>query len=148
MEVKNPDGGGHIERDIEPELKEAQRQIIMNESRLDLMRDLLASGLCTRDIYSFACAQADICTTTSDIDGTTVVSAMRSKIRDLKQTLKNNHRQRRRLEEELHKSLGGHSWPTRKKIRNIRRSLDSEKNQIRKKYADKIKHYRKKNGKI
>ena len=84
MDIVSPVGVRHIAREIESELKEAHMKIIKNESRLNLMRDLLTAGLCTRDIYSFACAQADICTTISEPDKTTVLSAMRTKIQDLK----------------------------------------------------------------
>ena len=142
MEVKSPVGARHIDGEIESELKEAHKKIIMNESRLDLMRDLLSSGLCTRDIYSFACSQADLCTTVLDPDRSTITSAMRTKIRDLKQTLKINHRNRRQLEEELHNQIGGRSWLTRKKIKNIKNELRKDQDQIRKKHLNKINHYR------
>jgi len=73
MEINNPVGTRHIIGEAESELKEAHLKIIRNESRLDLMRNLLSSGLCTRDIYSFACSQADLCTTVAIPDKTTIM---------------------------------------------------------------------------
>ena len=94
MEQENPTGVRHINEVevIESELIEAHRRSIQNESRLHLMKNLLEKGLCTRDIYSFACTQADLCVTTADLDISTVKCAMKMKIRDLVQTIKNNHR--------------------------------------------------------
>ena len=120
MVTESPVGERYIEREVETELREVHRKIIANESRIKLMRDLLEAGLCTRDIYSFACGQADICTTIFEPDNSTIVSAMRTKVRDLKQALKDDYRVRRRLEGELHKALGKRSWVTRRKIKNIK----------------------------
>ena len=103
------DGMGHIEGEVstEAELIKAHRKIILNNIRLKLLEDLLGMGLCTRDIYSFACTQADLCTAINDPDLTTIWSDMRSKIRDLKQSLKEDHLTRRRKERELLIQLEG-----------------------------------------
>ena len=84
-----------------------------------LMKKLLKSGLCTRDVYSFVCSQADLCETLYKPDESTVKSAMRMKIRDLIQTLKNDHRQKRLKENKLLIELGGRSWKVRKKLKRI-----------------------------
>ena len=81
MERSSPFGVRHIDGDTELELTEAYRKIISNESRLGLMEKLLDSGLCTRDIYSFACNQADTCETIIDPDESTIKCAMKMKIR-------------------------------------------------------------------
>ena len=105
--VDDPVGGRHICGEALSELREAHKTTIMNKNRLDLLKDLLSVGLCTRDIYSFACSQADQCSTLSDPDRSTIMYAMRTKIRDLKQVLKNNHRHRRQVEEKIHSLTGG-----------------------------------------
>ena len=123
------------------ELVEAHRRIMMNESRLELMRSLLQRGLCTRDIYAFACSQADLCVTTSDPDRSTVKCAMKRKIRDIIQTIKMEHRKRRQKEKELLRQYGGKSWRLRKKIQKIKIGLRQEHDLITKKYQNKINHY-------
>ena len=71
----------HIdEEETTLELKEAHRNIILNESRLELLKNLLKQGLCTRDIYSFACKQADLCITDSEPDKITIKNAMKKKM--------------------------------------------------------------------
>ena len=65
------------------------------------MQSLLQAGLSTRDIYSFACNQADLCTTLEVPDWTTVKSAMKNKIRDIDLTMKNDHRIKNKLEKDL-----------------------------------------------
>ena len=142
MERSSPFGVRHIDGDTELELTEAYRKIISNESRLGLMEKLLDSGLCTRDIYSFACNQADTCETISDPDESTSKCAMKMKIRDLTQTLKNDHRRRRNIEMKLLEELGGRSWKLLKKIKRIKSSVHNEHKKMETKYEAKINHYR------
>ena len=142
MDFNSPVGERPIAEDeIESELIEAHRTILLNESRLTLMKDLLGRGLCTRDIYSFACSQADLCVTFVDPDQSTVKSAMKMKIRDLIQTIKIEHRRRRKKEKELLVQFGGRSWKIRKKIKTIKQSLQQEREKILLKYKNKIDHY-------
>ena len=129
MEQSIPVGVRHIQEETELELTEAHKRISVNEIRLGLMKDLMKHGLCTKDIYSFACTQADLCAVISDPDKSTIGSAMRTKIRDLKQLLKNDHRQRRQKERELLIQMGGRSWKVRKSTFG--------KQQARKKYLQK-----------
>ena len=142
MEQSIPVGVRHIQEETELELTEAHKRISVNEIRLGLMKDLMKHGLCTKDIYSFACTQADLCAVISDPDKSTIGSAMRTKIRDLKQLLKNDHRQRRQKERELLIQMGGRSWKVRKKITRIKRGLRQEREKLVKKYADKLQHYK------
>ena len=129
--------------DVEAELKEAHRKIMLNSTRLKLLEDLLNMGLCTRDVYSFACTQADLCTTLEDLDWTTIRSAMKLKIRDLKQTLKDIHLRRRKLERELLQEFNGNSWKVIRKVKAIKKSLSREKKTLQEKYSKKKDHYKK-----
>ena len=139
-------GSRHVEgestAELVTELKEAHRKINLDDIRINLMKELLGNGLCTRDIYSFACAQADLCVNIGDPDWTTIKSAMRTKIRDLKLNLKLNHRERRKNESKLLQMLGGDSWCVRKKIRQIKTSLGKEKKSLVEKYKNKLERYR------
>ena len=138
MDLESPVGKWHIdEEETELELKEAHRNIIMNESRLGLMRNLLEHGLCTRDIYSFICSQADLCVTNSDPDRVTMKNAMKKKIQDLVQTIKNDHRKRRHCEKQLLRLVNGRSWVLRKKIRSIKNSVSAEQEKILNKHKKK-----------
>ena len=145
MDSNSPVGerpiGGDTE--LELELTEAYRRIIFNESRLGLMEKLLNHGLCTRDVYAFACKQADLCETLHVPDESTIKSAMRTKIRDLTQTLKIDHRKRRKTEMKLLNELGGRSWKLKKKIKHIKNILQHEKLKQEMKYDKKIDHYKK-----
>ena len=73
------------------------------------MTSLLNSGLCTKDIYSFVCGQADLCVTLDIPDWTTTRSAMSNKIRDLTRTLKNDYKLKSDLEKELLQKLNADS---------------------------------------
>ena len=141
MDHSSPNGERQIEGELELELREVHKKIICSETRLDLMKRLLELGLCTRDIYSFACSQADLCDTVCGLNETTIRSAMRGKIRDIIQTLKNYHRLRRKKEMELLKAMGGRSWKLLKKIKSIKESLQTVREDQRKKYEKKIAHY-------
>ena len=92
-------GSRHVEgestAELVTELKEAHRKISLDDI-INLLKELLGNGLCMRDIYSFACTQADLCENVGDLDWTTIKSAMRTKIRDLKQNLELNRRVRRK----------------------------------------------------
>ena len=143
MEHGIPVGVRHIgEDELELELLEAHRKISLNELRLGLMSDLLENGLCTRDIYSFACTQADLCSTITNPDKSTINSAMRTKMRDIRHVLKDEHRKRRQLERELLIQMNGRSWKVRKKIKRIRENVKNEHTALVKKYRNKINHYR------
>ena len=109
MDQSAPVSEGLIEGEIRRELVEAHRKIIKDEARLKLVLKLLESKLCTRDIYSFACSQADRCETVSDLNWTMVKNALHTKIRDISQTLKIDHRRKRIKEKELLECLGGRS---------------------------------------
>ena len=148
MERSIPVGTRHIYEETELELTEVHRKIFKNETRLGLMRDLTEHGLCTRDIYSFACSQADLCATILDPDKSTINSAMKTKIRDLKDLLKNEHRLRRQKERELLVQMGGRSWKVRKKIGKIRKGLRQEQNKLEIKYKNKINHYKTTMGRL
>ena len=67
---------------------------------------------------------------------------MKTKIRDLIQTLKIDHRHRRKTELKLLEELGGRSWKLRKRIKHIKNSLRDEQSRIESKYETKINHYR------
>ena len=142
MEPCIPVDERQIEREIILELTEAHRNITLDESRLKLMKDLNNRGLCTRDIYSFACNQADLCVTTSELNRSLISSAMKTKIRDIEQALKDTHRRRRLNERELLEHYGGHSWKVRKKLKEIKRLLRVEGQELKKKHSKKIDHYR------
>ena len=143
MENYIPVGIGHIDKGLEEQLKEVYRRVMLNDTRRSLMTSLLNSGLCTRDIYSFVCAQVDLCTTLEVPDWTTVKCAMRNKIRDLTHTLKNDHELKNKLEKELLHQMKGKSWSLRKKIKETKQELQKEKHEMTKKYEQKIKHYKK-----
>ena len=125
------------------ELSETHRNIMLYSARLKLLGDLLEMGLCTRDVYSFACKQIDLCATLMNPDWSTVRSAMKLKIRDLNQLLKEEHRKRRKKERELLEEFNGNSWKVRRKIKLIKRSIRKEKIEIENKYRRKKEHYKK-----
>ena len=145
MVLSGPTGDRHIDGEVVLDLKEAHRNIIKNESKLKLMETLLDYGLCTRDIYSFACKQVDLCETLHKPDRRTITSAMKMKIRDLKQTIKFYHRVRRRNEMLLLKECGGKSWKLKKIIRAIKKSVREENIDTKTavKHETKIEHYKK-----
>ena len=142
MDQSAPVSEGLIEGEIRRELVEAHRKIIKDEARLKLVLKLLESKLCTRDIYSFACSQADRCETVSDLNWTMVKNALHTKIRDISQTLKIDHRRKRIKEKELLECLGGRSWALRSTIRHIKSELGKEKDEIARKYEKKLLHYK------
>ena len=125
MEQDSPVGLRHIYSGHLLELKEVHRRVILNDMRKSLMKSLLQSGLCTKDIYSFVCTQADLCETLDSPDWTTVRSAMHNKIRDIQQTLKNEHRQRNKLEKKVLDLYGGRGWKLRQAIKTIKNDINN-----------------------
>ena len=120
MATSDPVGENIEKGELEHELYETHKRIIFNKKRLDLVQTLLKMGLCTGDIYAFVCSQTDLCVSNSTPDRGTVTKAMRAKIRDITQTLKNDHREKKVKEKELLRLLGGRSWALRKRLRPSR----------------------------
>ena len=143
MEQDSPVGLRHIYSGHLLELKEVHRRVILNDMRKSLMKSLLQSGLCTKDIYSFVCTQADLCETLDSPDWTTVRSAMHNKIRDIQQTLKNEHRQRNKLEKKVLDLYGGRGWKLRQAIKTIKNDIEKEKQMMIQNHRKKLEHYKK-----
>ena len=54
-----PVGERHIEGGTRRELVKAHRRVMMNETKIQLIKKLLRMGLCTNDVYFFICNQAE-----------------------------------------------------------------------------------------
>ena len=67
---------------------------------------------------------------------------MHNKIRDIHQTLENNHRQRSKLEKKVLNMYGGRGWKLRQTIKTIKREIEKEK-QIMMNHRKKLEHYKK-----
>ena len=75
-------------------LEETLNGIMLNELRIWLLRSLMSKCLVTRDILYFAMNQADLRISNKKLDNVTMKHAMLSKIRDAKQTLKTQVKQK------------------------------------------------------
>ena len=90
------------------------------------------------------CGQAKLRVGSKKLDKKTMRSAMGTKLKDLKHSLRFNHRSRRRLETELLTELGGKGYKLREKVKSIKKIIKIEKGDQEAKYAVKIEHYKKK----
>ena len=125
-------------------LLKAELTVMKNELRVWLIRSLMKKGLATRDIFSFTSKQAELRTFKKHPDNLTSRQAMKAKLGDLISTLKVNYCNRKRRRKELLTELGNKHYSMNKKMKNIRNTVMKERDNIRKKYIDKIAHYQKK----
>ena len=139
----SPNGCRYIEDGTEHRLVKAHRKVMMSEAKMKLIKRLLAKNLCTNDIYSFICGQADVHQGSRTLDKKTMICAMRSKLRDLSYVLKSSIRENRQLEARLHKDLNVRSYLTRRKIKQIRSNIRKERTTIDRKHELKINHLEK-----
>ena len=86
---------------LKTELKKTLHKMMMENTRLWLVRKLLKKKLATWDIYNFAIKQADLRTTIKSVDWQTVNSALRAKLKDIRHTLNEERRKKSRIEREL-----------------------------------------------
>ena len=104
-------------------LAKALHEIMMGETRLWLLHNLLKLELVTWDIYNFARKQAELRTTLKSLDWPTMKAALKIKIRDTLLTLTKQRREKSWLEQMLQNSEGSSSIkhlmrPLNKPIKN------------------------------
>ena len=125
----------------EYELFKANMMVMKNELRLWLLRNLMNKDLATRDIYYFVKKQGELRTTIKNPDRKTVRQAMSAKLCDVKATLKRNYKDRKVLRSVVLGELDGKGFVLRKKLKEMKRNIDKEKERIKAKYEKKIAHY-------
>ena len=141
-EPVSPDGTGIISGKVS-DVTETHLNVMKNECRVWLFKTLLSHNLCTRDIYAFVLNQARLRVEDQHLDEKTMRSAMNTKLRDLKKSVCNAHRRRRKAEAVLLTALGGKAFKLLKHLKKIRQTVKKEREKLMDTYRQKIQHYKK-----
>ena len=83
---------------LKSELRKTLHSIMMEESKSWLIRSLLRNKIATWDIYKFAENQADLRTSIKSLDWPTMNTALRAKLKDIKQTLIQEKKKKSKVE--------------------------------------------------
>ena len=135
---KNKNISGH-----EQELLRLHMTMMKHRLRIKLLRTLVNQKLATWDVFHFAKGQADLRNNKKTPDWATIESAMMAKIYDLKIVLKKSLFLLPKLRLELLEKFGGRKYKMGMCIRQIKTTVQKEKNRIWDKYKKKVAHYRK-----
>ena len=122
-------------------LEETLNGIMLNELRIWLLRSLMSKCLVTRDILYFAMNQADLRISNKKLDNVTMKHAMLSKIRDAKQTLKTQVKQKEVYLNTIKQKLGGEGFRLKHWLAKIKKPISRDRQKKMRKYEQKIRHY-------
>ena len=120
-------------------IKDIHSRIMDEEERLDLLKSLHQRGICTRDIMAFVHQQGIKRSVNKAWDFATSQKAMSSKIRDAKRSIQLNRRRKSALKKEYLKLVNYKGSKLRKLIKDIKETVDSAPDLIKKKKANKVK---------
>ena len=122
------------------ELEKAIEKVTDSERKLQLLRELDAKGLCTRDIFSFEKNQALLRVINKSLHKPTIKQAMKAKIDDSKKVLKADISKLNSVRKWLLDKLGGRRFKLRKLVKKIKKNtIDRTLSKIEKN-KNKIKH--------
>ena len=125
-------------------LYKTHMDVMENETRIWLLKSLLKQNLSTNDVYAFAVTQAGLRTTKKSLDKSTMVSAMRAKVSDIKATVSDQYRTKVVVERELLRALDGRSYALRKRLKRISGDVKKQRIKLRNKFERKISHLKQK----
>ena len=80
------------------ELKKTLHRLMMEDTRIWLVKTLMKQKLATWDVYNFAANQASLRTTVKTVDWRTINAALRAKLKDIKLTLEREKRKKSKIE--------------------------------------------------
>ena len=89
-----------IER-LREELKKTLHRMMLEDTRIWLIKTLLRRKLATWDVYNFAKKQSDLRTTIKDLDWRTMNCALRTKLKDINWTLNGEKRKKAKLKQDM-----------------------------------------------
>ena len=128
---------------VEGKLNAVVMKIEEAEARLQLFFRLKAKNMCTKDVFQAAKSQLRSRRVLTQIDKKAMKRDMNLKIRDAKIHLLRLREDKKRIRQQLLRSVGGKRF----KLREITKRLNSEakiyRQSLDKSYSDKIKHYEK-----
>ena len=129
------------------ELRKALQNIMLEETKAWLIKTLLKQKLATWDVYYFARKQADLRINIKALDWSTMSSALRVKLRDMKLTIKTWRRRKSWAEDNIKKYYGVNINPLKQIIAPWKKMIKQEKQCRLDKIKEKIEQYRnKQNG--
>ena len=135
-------GNSDFEGQIYKKLLKVHIDIMEDRLRLWLLRSLNKRDLATQDIFSFVKKQGLLRVFDKKPDHMTIKAAMKAKKRDLQQSLAKGINEKKRLWRQLN-SLG-----QERNVIEIRKKIGQDvyrrKEKIKKKYSEKIEHYKQK----
>jgi len=83
------------------ELKKTLHRMMLEDTRIWLIKTLLRMKLATWDIFNFAVKQAGLRTTLKSLDWQTMKSALRAKLSDARLTLNKEKRKKSKIEQSI-----------------------------------------------
>ena len=126
----------------ELDLLTTHMNIMKHQLRLKLLRGLLSRKLATRDIFSFARGQSDQRLYRKTPDWTTIKTAMKAKLLDVKTALQNSYKDRTELRLKLTEEFSGsRKHLLKKNINKMKQAVNSERLKLWEVYKKKINHY-------
>ena len=133
--------GGMNLSELKVKLQELYVDNMENRTRKLLLDTMLNENLATRDIFSFGMKQAQIRLFEKNLDKETMKHAMESKIKDLRQAIKNTRREILWIEKLLRSRLGKrHKY--KRCVKVMKKKIDRMREKRKETYRRKLEHYR------
>ena len=132
-----------IER-LREELKKTLHRMMLEDTRIWLIKTLLRRKLATWDVYNFARKQSDLRTTIKDLDWRTMNCALRTKLKDINWTLNGEKRKKAKLEQDMRILFSTEQETTKKIMAPFRTLIKKEKKERINILKNKIEHLMKK----
>ena len=130
--------------ELKTKLQETYVKIVEDETRKSLLETLVSENLGTRDVLSFIKTQASLRHVDKRMDVITLRSAMKTKIKDLRQSRKRNIQIAEQLENNLRTLLENKRSKFRRHMNQIRKHVATVRDRKKQAYRKKLDHYRSK----
>ena len=128
---------------LKTKLEKAVHETIEEQNRLQLLNKLNKKGLCTRDVLSFVSNQVELRSEIKEFDNRTAREAMKSKIRDSRESLRAKHRKKSGIIKQYLEQTGHRHFKIRKIMGDARKKYGKRIEEINKKNEKKIEHLQK-----
>ena len=129
---------------LRKELKKTLHKMMIQDTQIWLIKVLLRLRLATWDIYNFATKQADLRTTIKSLDWKTINCALRTKLKDIRQTLNGEKKRKAKLEMNLKTNFRSERDNTKQMMISWKKYIRKERKERLKIFKKKVEHLKKK----
>ena len=130
----------HYSGDLLDRLNKDCDRVLDEKQRLQLLQTMKKRNIYTRDIMAFAVNQADTRRVLKVIDNRTTHSAMTTKIKDSKESLRMVNKEKSMTIRAYLDTVGGKKYRLRRTLKAIRHTQDNMRKKTLIKYQNKIEH--------